>query len=119
MQQCLVTSNEFFSLTSQKGDSVAGVDYLKVKNDVIHCKTMIVSGRSQIHAAPNFSLLSSRIASYVTITCYTSLHQATRGERIALGGVGTFSFLIVILNNFSVLCNLRCAMLLQVIQYSG
>ena len=77
--RCLVTSNEIFSLTSQKGDSVAGVDHLKVRNDVIHCKT-IIAVRSQIHAAPNFSLLSSWIASYVTITCYTLLHQATRDE---------------------------------------
>ena len=38
-------------------DSIAGVDYLKVKNDVIHCKT-IISDRSLIHAAPNFLLLS-------------------------------------------------------------
>ena len=34
-------------------DSIAGVDYLKVKNDIIHCKT-IISDRSLIHAAPNF-----------------------------------------------------------------
>ena len=38
---CLVTSNKIFSLTSQKGDSIGGVDYLKMKNDVIHCKTII------------------------------------------------------------------------------
>ena len=38
-------------------DSIAGVDYLKFKNDVIHCKT-IISDRSLIHAAPNFLLLS-------------------------------------------------------------
>ena len=77
--RCLVTFNEIFSLTSQKGDSVAGVDYLKVRNDVIHCKT-IISDRSQIHAAPNFLLLSSWIAKFVTITSYTLLHQATRDE---------------------------------------
>ena len=76
---CLVTSNKIFSLSSQKGDSIAGVNYLKVKNDVVHCKT-IICDRSQIHAAPNFLLLSSRISSYVTITCCTLLHQATRGE---------------------------------------
>ena len=74
-----VTFNKMFSLTSQKGDSIAGGDYLKVKNDVIHCKT-IISNRSPIHATPNFSVLSSMISSYVTITCYTLLHQATRGE---------------------------------------
>ena len=77
--RCLVTSNEIFSLTSQKGGSIAGVDYLKVRNDVIHCKT-IISDRSQIHAAPNFLLLSSWIAKFVTITSYTLLHQATRDE---------------------------------------
>ena len=76
---CLVTSNKIFSHSSQKGDSIAGVNYLKVKNDVVHCKT-IICDRSQIHAAPNFSLLSSWISSYVTITCCTLLHQATRGE---------------------------------------
>ena len=75
--RCLVSSNEIFSLTSQKGDIIAGVDYLKVRTDVVHCKT-IISDRSQIHAAPSFSLLSSWIASYVAITCYTLLHQATR-----------------------------------------
>ena len=75
--RCLATSNEIFSLTSQKGDIIAGVDYLKVRNDVIHCKT-IISDRSQIHVTPNFSLLSSWIASYVAVTCYTLLHQATR-----------------------------------------
>ena len=77
--RCLVTSNEIFSLISQKGDCIAGVDYLKVKNYVVHCKTIIFD-RSQIHAAPNFALLSSWIASYVTLTCYTLLHQATRNE---------------------------------------
>ena len=77
---CLVTSNKIFSLTLQKGDSIAGINYLKVKNDVIHCKT-IISDRGQIHAAPNFSLLSSRISSYVTITCCKLLHQAIKGER--------------------------------------
>ena len=57
---CLVTSNKIFSLTSQKGDIIAGVDYLKVRNEVVHCKT-IISDRNQIHAAQSFSLLSSWI----------------------------------------------------------
>ena len=48
-----------------------------MRNDVIHCKT-IISDRSQIHAALSFSLLSSWIASYIAITCYTSLHQAKK-----------------------------------------
>ena len=60
---CLVIFNEIFSFTSQKGDSIAGADYLKLKNDVIHCNT-IISDKSQIHAAPNFLLLSSWIASH-------------------------------------------------------
>ena len=76
---CLVIFNEIFSLTSQKGDSIAYVDYLKLKNDVIHCNT-IISDKTQNHAASNFLLLSCWIASYVTITCYTLLHQTTRGE---------------------------------------
>ena len=76
---CLVISNKIFSLPSQKGDNITGADYLNVNKDVIHCKT-IISDRNQIHAAPNFMLLSSKIASYVTINCYTLLHQATRGE---------------------------------------
>ena len=66
-------------LALQKDDSITGADYLKVKKDAIHCKT-IISERSQIHAVPNFLLLSSRIANYVTINCYTLLHQARRGE---------------------------------------
>ena len=77
--RCLVISNKIFSLTSQKGDSITGVHYLKVNKDVIHCKT-IISDRNQIHAAPNFLVLSSRIASYVTINCYTLQRQATRSE---------------------------------------
>ena len=28
-------------LTLQKGDGIAGVDYLKVKNDVTHCKCKV------------------------------------------------------------------------------
>ena len=47
-----------FFLTSQKSDSVAGVDHLIVKNDVSHGKT-IIPDRSQIHFAPIFLLLSS------------------------------------------------------------
>ena len=32
--RCLVTFNEFFFLLSQRGGGIAGVNYLKVKNDV-------------------------------------------------------------------------------------
>ena len=55
---CLVTFSEFFFISSQKGDSIACVNYLKVKKDVTRWKT-IISEKSQIHAAPNFLLLSS------------------------------------------------------------
>ena len=56
---CLVTFNEVFCLSLQKGGGIAGVsNYLKVKNDVTHWKVSI-SDKSQIHAAPNFLLLSS------------------------------------------------------------
>ena len=53
-----VSSNEIFFLTSQKGGSIASVDYLKVKNDVTYWNP-IVPDRNQIHAAPNFLFLSS------------------------------------------------------------
>ena len=76
---CHLKQNFLHKIYITNSDSIAGVDYVKVKNDVIYCKTIIFD-RSQIHAASNFSLLSSRIASYVTINCYTLLHQATRGE---------------------------------------
>ena len=96
----------------QKGDSIAGVDYLKVRNDVINCKT-IISDRSQIHAAPNFSLLSSCIAEYVTIICYTLLHQATRDE----GKTSLWRrFFVSDRDPQRFFCiNLWCAILLQVI----
>ena len=55
---CLVTFNEISFFTSQKGDGLAGVHYLKVKDDVTNWKT-IIPDRSQIHATPNFSLLST------------------------------------------------------------
>ena len=50
--ECDVSSNEIFFLTSQKGSGIASVNYLKMKNDVIHWNTT-VSDRNQIHAAPN------------------------------------------------------------------
>ena len=46
-----VLSNIIFFLTSQKGRSIASVNYLKVKNDV--------PDRNQIQTAPNFLFLSS------------------------------------------------------------
>ena len=49
--ECDVSSNEIFFLTSQKGGGIVSVNYLKVENDV--------PDRNQIHAAPNFSFLSS------------------------------------------------------------
>ena len=55
---CLVTFNEIFFLSLQKGGGIACVNYLKVKNNVTHSKT-IISDKSQIHAGPNFLLLSS------------------------------------------------------------
>ena len=55
---CLVTFDEIFFLTSQKGGGIASVNYLKVKNDVTYWNT-IIPDRNQIHAAPNFLLLSS------------------------------------------------------------
>ena len=55
---CLVTFSEIFFISSQKGGSIACVNYLKVKNDVTQWKT-IISEKSQNHAAPNFLLLSS------------------------------------------------------------
>ena len=54
----LVTFNEIFFLSLQKGGGIACVNYLKVKNDVTHSKA-IITDKSQIHASPNFSLLSS------------------------------------------------------------
>ena len=90
-----------FFLVHHKEVCIGGVDYLKFKNDAIHCKTIIFD-KSQIHAAPNFSLINSSISSYVTITCYTLLQQGVK-ERIALGDVGRLSFLIMTLNDFSVL----------------
>ena len=121
--RCLVTSNKIFSLTLQKGDSITGVGYSKMKKGCHPGKT-IISEKSQIHAAPNFLLLSSRIASYVAINCYTLVHQATRGERnnsfrrcrnIFVSGAGIFSSLVVIFNDFSVLYKLCRAIFLQVI----
>ena len=49
--ECDVLSNIIFFLTSQKGRSIASVNYLKVKNDV--------PDRNQIQTAPNFLFLSS------------------------------------------------------------
>ena len=60
---------------------------------------------------------------YATISCYTIAHQATRVEKkIASGKARIFSFLIMILNDFSLLYylnfNLWCPVLLQIIIYS-
>ena len=57
-----VSSNEIFFLTSQKGGGNAKANYLKVENDVTYWIT-IVSDWNQNHAAPNFMVLSSYIAS--------------------------------------------------------
>ena len=55
---CLVTFNEIFLVSSQKGGGIASANYLKVKNDIAHWKT-IISDKSQIHAISNFLLISS------------------------------------------------------------
>ena len=55
---CLVTFNEIFFPSLQKGVGIACVNYLNVRNDVAHRKT-IISDKSQTHAATNFLLLSS------------------------------------------------------------
>ena len=55
---CLVTCNEIFFLKSQKSGVLASVIYWEVKNEVTYWKT-IIPDRNQIHAAPNFLLLSS------------------------------------------------------------
>ena len=49
---------KLFSLYYKKCYGTAGVDYLKLKNDVTYWKTVIPDG-NQFHAAPNFLLLSS------------------------------------------------------------
>ena len=56
--KCDVLSHENFFLTSQKGGGIASVNYLKVENDVTYWYT-IVPDRNQIHAAPNFLILSN------------------------------------------------------------
>ena len=61
-----------------KRDDIAAVDYLKVKNDVTHWKTIIFDSW-QIHAAPSFLLLSSYIVS-LRYNNLLRLHQATKGE---------------------------------------
>ena len=58
----LATFDKTLFRTSIKGGDIAGAHYLKVKNDFTHWKT-IIPDKSQIHAAPNFLLLSSYIAS--------------------------------------------------------
>ena len=55
---CLVTFNEIFFLKSQKDDGIASLNYLKMKNEVTYWTT-IIPDRNQIHAAPNFLLLSN------------------------------------------------------------
>ena len=52
------TFNEMFVILSQKGGSIACVNYVEVKNGVTQWK-MIISDKSQIHATPNFLLLGS------------------------------------------------------------
>ena len=56
--RCLVTINEIFFLTSQIGDGIASVNYLKVKKEVTYWKT-IIPDRNQIHAAPNILFLNT------------------------------------------------------------
>ena len=56
--RCFVTFNEIFFLLSHRGGGIAGVNYLKVKNDVTHWKT-IIPDNSQIQAASDFLLSSS------------------------------------------------------------
>ena len=46
---CLVTFNWTFFLTSQKGDNIAAVDYLKLKNDVTHWKTPPIMSPNVTH----------------------------------------------------------------------
>ena len=36
VNECDVSSNEIFFLASQKGSGIASVNYLKMKNDIIH-----------------------------------------------------------------------------------
>ena len=49
-----------FSLSSQKGGNIAGVNYLKMKNDVTRSKA-IIPDKSQIQATSDFFLSSSLI----------------------------------------------------------
>ena len=58
--RCLFTFNEMFSLSLQKVGNIAGVNYLKMKNDVTRWK-VIVSDKSQIQATSDFFLSSSLI----------------------------------------------------------
>ena len=74
---CLVTFNEIFFFSLQKGGGTACVNYLKVKNDVTHWKT-IISDKSQIHAAPNFLLLSTQI---VILPRNNLLHTTATGYK--------------------------------------
>ena len=115
---CLITFNEIFFFSLEKGDGIACVNYLKVKNDVTHWK-VIISDKSQIHVTPNFLLLSSQIV-ILPATYYCNRLQEAK-ERISYRSVEIFSFLLVILNDFSLLYylnfNLWSAILLQVILY--
>ena len=65
--RCLVTLNKIFFLTSQKGGG----------NWCLYWKT-IIPDRNQIHAAPNFLLLSSYIGSLRRINL---LHITTPGYK--------------------------------------
>ena len=111
-----------FFLTSQKGGGITGANYLKVKNNVTHSKT-IIPDRNQTYAAPKFLLLSSYIAS---LRC-NSLQQTTapgyKGEGknslrkrrdILLSDCDLDCFSLLYHLNF----NLCCAILLQVVLYS-
>ena len=69
---CLVTFNGTFSFASQKGDGIARVDYLKVKNHVTRWKA-IIPDRGETPTAPSFLLLSSSITSL----CHNNLLHTT------------------------------------------
>ena len=92
--------NALFFFKSQKDGVVASVNYLKVKNKVTYWTTVIPDS-NQIHAAPNFLLLSNRFHVYVAIACYTLLHQATKCEgKNSLKERRDILVLIVIPNDF-------------------
>ena len=134
----LLTFNKISFLTSQKGDCIAGVAYLKVKNHVTCWKT-IIPEKSTL--PKTFCFQKARLQIYVTkiirppdfLCVFTRTSETDfpakkkyrkpefREKRKITCLVGMFSFLIVILNNFSLLYyfdfNLWCAILLQVTLY--